>query len=152
MGNISEYAATLFTGRTACTDATAHLQHGHHRTTSCTTCSVPSPGRCTPQRRARCLDTTAPGRRSRLPGFPSQHLVPQFYSRWAAHRRATRVTPNETVSQKARCKRKKLLPVPLRRRRAPTTCRRSRFPGVEAQRSRAAALSRRHEALAAALL
>src|SRR6266446_9108252 len=83
--NISRHAATLFTDRIACTDAIAHPQHGHHRTTSCTTCSVRSPGRCTPQRQARCPDTTALGRRSRLPLLPSQHLVPPFYSRWVAH-------------------------------------------------------------------
>src|SRR5437016_3745541 len=65
--------------------------------------------------------------------------------------RATRFTPNETPSRKAPCKRQKLLPVPLRRRRAPTTRRRSRFPGVEVQRSLAAALSPPHEAPAAAI-
>src|SRR5260370_6657665 len=55
----------------ACTDATAHPQHGHHRTTSCTTCNVRSQGTCTPQPQARCPDTTA---LDRLPLFPSQHL------------------------------------------------------------------------------
>ena len=51
----------------ACTDATVHPQHGHHRTTYCRTCSVRSPGMCTPQRQAKCPDTTAPGPRSRVP-------------------------------------------------------------------------------------
>jgi hypothetical protein len=78
------HAATLFTGPNSCTDATAHPQHGHHRTTSGTTGSVRSPGRCTPQRQAGRHDTTALDRRSRLPLFPSQHLMPPFYSRWAA--------------------------------------------------------------------
>src|SRR5882672_3750637 len=55
----------------ACKDATAHPQHGHHRTTSCTTCSVRSPGMCTPQRQAKCPDTTAPGPPSRVPFLPS---------------------------------------------------------------------------------
>ena len=55
----------------ACTDATAHPQHGHHRTTNCTTCSVRSPGMCTPHRQAKCPDTTAPGPRSRVPFLPS---------------------------------------------------------------------------------
>src|ERR1700687_2321413 len=55
----------------ACTDATAHPQHGHHRTTFCTTYSVRSPGMCTPQRQAKCPDTNAPGPRSRVPFLPS---------------------------------------------------------------------------------
>ena len=80
-----KYAGIFFNGRTSYTDATAHPLHGHHRTTYCMTCSVRSPGRCTPQRQARFPDTTAPDRRSRLPLLPSQHLVPPFYSRWAAY-------------------------------------------------------------------
>jgi hypothetical protein len=54
----------------ACTDATAHPRRGHHRTTSYTSCSVRSPGRCRPHSLARRLDTTAPGPRSRLPFLP----------------------------------------------------------------------------------
>ena len=55
----------------ACTDAAAHPQHGHRRTTCCTTCSVRSPGMCTPQHQTTCPDTTAPGPRSRVPFLPS---------------------------------------------------------------------------------
>src|SRR5207253_2700982 len=65
--------------------------------------------------------------------------------------RAARVTPNETPSQKARCKRQKLLLGLLRRRRAPTTCRRSRFPGEAPRHKLAAALGPPLGALAAAL-
>jgi len=35
------------------------------------TCSVRSPGMCTPQRQAKCPGTTAPGPRSRVPFLPS---------------------------------------------------------------------------------
>ena len=82
--NISDMLLPIFTGRTACTDATAHPQHGHHRTTSCTTCSVRLPGRCTPQRQARCPDTSAPGLCSPFLFLPSAHLVPPFYERRSA--------------------------------------------------------------------
>jgi len=48
-------------------NATAHPQHGHHRTTRHTSGSARSPGSCRPHRRVRRLDTNAPSPRSRLP-------------------------------------------------------------------------------------
>src|SRR5256884_5001976 len=59
---------------------------------------------------------------------------------WSSDVCSSDLTPNETPSQKARCKRQKLLLGLLRRRRAPTTCRRSRFPGEAPRHKLAAAL------------
>lgn len=75
-----------------CTNATAHPQRGHHRTTSYTSCSVRSPGTCTPQRQARRPDTIALGPRSRVP-LPPRHLVPPFYSRWPGHPKSEGTCP-----------------------------------------------------------
>jgi len=63
-----------------CTDATAHPRRGHHRTTSYTSCSVPSPGRCTPHRQARHPGTTAPSPCSRVPFLPSTRHTPRRHS------------------------------------------------------------------------
>src|SRR4029077_18137939 len=63
-----------------CTDATAHLRRGHHRTTSYTSCSVRSPGRRTPHRQARHPDTTALSPRSHVPFLPSTRHTPRRHS------------------------------------------------------------------------
>src|SRR5271169_1284501 len=62
----------------------------------------------------------------------------------------TQAIPNETLSKRAPCKRQRPGPVPLGRPRAPTTRRRSRFPGVARQHRLAAAHAPRREAPAAA--
>jgi hypothetical protein len=50
----------------AYTNAIAHPQRGHHRTTRCTSGSVRSPGSCRPHHRVRRPDTNAPGPRSQF--------------------------------------------------------------------------------------
>jgi hypothetical protein len=89
----------------ACTGATAHPQHGHRRTTYCTSGSARLPGTCTPQRQAKRPDTTALGPRSRLPFLPSIRL--------ASCRHSTRVSvcwsregtcPVTVVSSAGRCR------------------------------------------------
>ena len=64
----------------ACTDATGHPRRGHHRTTSYTSCSVRSPGRCSPHRLVRHPDTTAPSPRSHFPFLPSTRHTPRRHS------------------------------------------------------------------------
>ena len=66
----------------AYTNATAHPQRGHHRTTRCTSGSGQSLGSCRPHRRVRRPDTNDPGSRSRLP-----------FLQWARHTSCRHSTP-----------------------------------------------------------
>jgi len=73
----------------ACKDAAAHPQHGHHRTTSCTTCSVRSPGMCTPQASGEMPrhNRSRSALSCSFSPIDTTHLVPPFYARWSACRK-----------------------------------------------------------------
>jgi hypothetical protein len=60
------YAFAPITGWRPCTNATAHPQRAHRRTTSDRSDIVLSPGTCKPHRQVRCPDTIAPSPCSRL--------------------------------------------------------------------------------------
>lgn len=73
----------------ACTDATAHPQREHHRTTCYTSCNEHSPGRCRPHSQVRYPDIAVQGPCSR-PSFlpPTRHTsCGPFYPRWSACRK-----------------------------------------------------------------